>query len=74
VRVPDLGAGDKISVAARLLTSLVQDSSALQLNYENNLTDSLVLSAEATGFFGASNTEFTFVKRDQISLGFRYSL
>ncbi|HRO66886.1 MAG TPA: hypothetical protein PL182_04920, partial [Pseudobdellovibrionaceae bacterium] len=73
IRIPDLGPRDTISLSARALVSLVQDSGALQLNYEQNLNDEMVLSGETTNFFGRKNTEFTFLKSHQYSIGLKYS-
>ena len=73
IRIPDLGPRDTISFSARVLASLVQDSGAVQLNYEQNLNDEMVLSAETTNFLGHKNTEFTLLKNHQYSLGLKYS-
>lgn len=73
LRIPDLGRKGDVSVAARWLASLVESSSALQLNYEHNLSDELVFSAEITSFLGDRKTEFTLLKSGQASLGARYS-
>ncbi|MBX2987587.1 MAG: hypothetical protein KF802_06795 [Bdellovibrionaceae bacterium] len=73
LRIPDLGDSPDVSAAVRWLADLERSSSALQLNYERNAGDSLVLSAEATVFFGESDTEFTFLKSNQVSVGARYS-
>ncbi|MBX3041335.1 MAG: hypothetical protein KF789_11570 [Bdellovibrionaceae bacterium] len=73
IRIPDLGPRDTISVSARVLASLIQDSGALQLNYEQNLNDEMVLSAETTNFFGQKNTEFRLLKDHQYSIGLKYS-
>ncbi len=73
LRIPDLGKTRMTSVSARWLSSLEHNSSALQLNYEYNWSDNLVLSAEAVEFLGSSSGEFRVFTDRQVSLGFRWS-
>lgn len=73
IRIPDLGDAREVSVALRHLTSLTQNSSATQLNWEFNANDSTVLSAEVVLFSGARNTEFTLLSEGQAALGLKYS-
>lgn len=73
IRIPDLGATKMASVSARWLSSLTHNSSALQLNYEYNWNDNLVLSAEGIQFLGSADGEFRILSDRQISLGFRWS-
>lgn len=73
VRIPDLGPDDQTTLFVRYLASLSQDSSALQLNYEHNLNDEMVLSGELTTFLGEETGEFKLLSRGQASFGFRYS-
>lgn len=73
IRKPDPFEIKDVSVALRWLYSLVQNSSVLQLAYEQNLNDSFVLSAESSIFAGDRDTEFTLLQSYQLSAGLRYS-
>jgi hypothetical protein len=73
IRIPDLGTNNQISVSARLLVSLSENSNVLQLNYEHNLSDAMVASAEVIAIFGQANSEFRLLKEGQASLGLRWS-
>lgn len=73
LRIPDLGRSKKAAAAVRWLAALEHDSSALQLNYEYNLSDNTVVTAELLYFLGDANNEFRLVSDSQSSIGFRWS-
>ncbi len=73
LRIPDLGASKMASVGVRWLSSLEHYSSVLQLNYEYNWNDHLVISLEGLQFMGSDNSEFKIVDDQQASVGFRWS-
>lgn len=73
LRIPDLGKSQQIHLAARYLQNLVLNSSALQLNYEHDWNDYMVLSAEASVFLGDKDTEFTLIQDSSIAVGFKVS-
>jgi hypothetical protein len=73
LRVPNLGSNNQISVSIRCLASLSEDSSIWQFNYEHDLSDAMVASAEVIVIGGRNNTEFRLLKEGQASLGFRWS-
>jgi hypothetical protein len=73
LRVPDLGRSKKAAAAVRWLTALEHDSSVLQLNFEYNLNDHMVITGEMLYFLGLPNKEFRLVSDSQQSLGFRWS-
>ncbi|MFN8790723.1 MAG: hypothetical protein ACK5Y2_04630 [Bdellovibrionales bacterium] len=73
LRIPNLGPGDRTSLAIRWLTSLQEDSSALQLNWEYLWTDHTVLQAEVLHFSGSKSSEFRLVNDTQAALGFRWT-
>ncbi len=73
VRFPDQGKRKQIHLSARWLNSLVQESSALQLNYEHDWNEWAVVSAELLLPMGAKDTEFNLAQGNQGSLGVKIS-
>lgn len=73
IRIPDLGATKMASVSARWFSSLIIDSSALQMNYDYNWNDHTVVSAELNFFYGSSGSEFRIINDKQGAVGFRWS-
>ncbi len=73
LRIPDLGWSRSIHFSVRWLHSLVMNSSAVQMNYEHDWNDFLVLSLEATAFLGDDDTEFTLIEDGLVTAGFKIS-
>lgn len=71
LRFPDFGQSNQFHTSTRLLKSLVQDSSVLQLNLEYDFSDAVVFSSELLLPVGKKDTEFKLVQGDQITLGFK---
>ena len=71
LRLPDFGQSNQIHTSTRLLKSLVQDSSVLQLNLEYDFSDAVVISSELLLPVGSKDTEFMLVQGHQITLGFK---
>lgn len=71
LRFPDFGQSNQIHISTRLLKSLVQESSVLQLNLEYDFSDAVVISSELLLPIGSKDTEFMLVQGHQITLGFK---
>ncbi len=71
IRFPDFGQSNQLHASTRLLKSLVQDSSVLQLNLEYDFSDAVVVSSELLIPMGKKNTEFNLVQGQQVTLGFK---
>lgn len=73
LRIPDIGKNQKSAAAVRWLSSMTENSSALQLNWEYLWSDRTVLQAEVLEFLGEQGSEFRLVSDTQAALGFRWS-
>ncbi len=73
LRIPNLGSKDDITVFARLINSLSEESRVYQMAYEHNLTEAMVGSVEYTRSAGAEDSEFNLWTDDQFSAGLRYA-
>ena len=71
LRFPDFGQSNQLHASTRLLKSLMQDSSVLQLNLEYDFSDAVVVSSELLIPMGKKNTEFNLVQGQQVTLGFK---
>ena len=71
IRFPDFGQSNQLHASTRLLKSLMQDSSVLQLNLEYDFSDAVVVSSELLIPMGKKNTEFNLVQGQQVTLGFK---
>jgi hypothetical protein len=74
LRIPDLGRKKDASFYVRYLSSLTDRSGVLQLDFDKNWNDSVVLYFEGMLFHGSYATEFRLSDDYQIFAGFKKSL